>query len=159
MFSFFIYMISNINKRNTDYHWQFTYWTIDKKYWLSWKLLKQKLRSYFRRCVFCLFSTANFYTAIVQENRCCSVSGWIVQVVYSFAPIIWNKLHAMLFTANVHEFILLPRISSLGKRKQFMIVKFSILHATISKICVNVVSKEIWKEFLFFAHLIFRIYM
>ena len=32
---------------------------------------------FFRRCVFCLFSSANFYTAIVQENGWCSVSGRI----------------------------------------------------------------------------------
>ena len=77
-------------------------------------------------CV-CLLSSANFYTAIVQENGWCSVSGRIAQVVYSFAPIILNKLHAMLFTANVHEFILLPRISSLGQCKQFYDSKYSNL--------------------------------
>ena len=41
-----------------------------------------------------------------------------------FAPI-FNKLHAMLFAANVNEFILLSRISSLGKRKQFYDSKYS----------------------------------
>jgi len=134
--SLFMHFIQEISTKEiqtiTD---KFTYWTIDKKYWLSLtvhiifvgKLLKQKLRSYFRRCVFCLFSSANFYTAIVQENGWCSVSGRIVQVVYSFAPIILNKLHAMLFTANVHEFILLPRISSLGQCKQFYDSKYSNL--------------------------------
>ena len=58
-------------------------------------------------------------------------------MVYSFAPIILNKLHAMLFAANVCEFILLPRISSLGQRKQFMIVNIPIWDATINRICVN----------------------
>ena len=93
----------------------------------------------------------------------------------------------MLFAANVHEFILLPRISSLGQGKQFYESKYiPIWDATINRICVNdksntkhlhlhamlvaayvhefillsrisslekhvnVVSKEIWKAFLFF---------
>ena len=118
----FLYALQpgNINKRNKDYHWQFTFWTIDKKYWLSWTV-----HIFF--CVFCLFSSASFYTAMAQENGWCSVSGRIIQVVYSFAPIILNKVHAMLFAANVHEFILLPRISSLGQRKQFYDSKYSNL--------------------------------
>ena len=137
MFSFFIYALhpGNINKRNTDYHWQVhilnnrqeILTVIDGAHNFCWEAAQTKTSVIFRRCVFCLFSSANFYTAIVQENGWCSVSGRIVQVVYSFAPIILNKLHAMLFTANVHEFILLPRISSLGQCKQFYDSKYSNL--------------------------------
>ena len=113
---------------------KFTYWTIDKKYRLSLtvhiifvgKLLKQIFDHTFKDVLFCIFSSATFYTAMAQENGWCSVSGRIIQVVYSFVPI-FNKLHAMLFAANVHEFILLSRIPSLGKRKQFYDSKYSQL--------------------------------
>ena len=60
------------------------------------------------------------------------------------------QLHAMLVAANVHEFILLSRISILGKRKQFYESNILNLRCDYQQNLWNVVSKEIWKAFMFF---------
>ena len=102
--------------RNIDCHGRCTYFLLGS-------CSNKNFGHIFEDVCFVFFSSTNFYTVMAQEW--CNVSGQIIQMVYLFAPIILNKLHAMLFAANVHEFILLPRISSLGQRKQFYDSKYS----------------------------------
>ena len=52
----------------------------------------------------------------LSKEYICTEENYAIQNI--FAPI-FNKFYAMLFASNANEFILLSRISSLGKRKQF----------------------------------------
>ena len=148
MFSFFIYALhpGNINKRNTDYHWQVhilnnrqeILTVIDGAHNFCWEAAQTKTSVIFSKmCVLSFFIRKLLY--------CNSTRKWMMQCFRTDCPsgifvrsnnfkqVTCNAVHCQCFMNSYcyQEFQVLDSVSN------FMIVNIPIWDATINRICVN----------------------